>query len=195
MTPSTPKRTPDRRRPRSPWLLAWALVGLSLGVAAAPAPSVLEVRALYLYNFSLFIEWPTTAFESKSQPLEYCVAGNHKLHQILGKLLAGETAGGRPLHLKPVEHRQWRNCHLLYLDRSLGEERSKILDQVQGAPVLTVGDSRHFVVTGGMVALVRKGRRVRPVVDLAAVKAVGIRISSKLLRLSELIDGREEGRP
>ncbi len=170
-----------------------ALVGLCLllclgrGVAATPTP--LEVRALYLYNFSLFVTWPQSAFDAPGAPLRYCVVGNPALARLLARLVKGEAARGHPLQI--VERpSSFENCHLLYLDHSLGERIGRILAAVRARPVLTVGDSEAFVRAGGMVGLVRQGRRIRPVIDRAPVAAARIHISSKLLRLARLI-GKE----
>jgi len=140
-------------------ILLWVL---SIGpVSAADAPTVAEVRALYLYNFSLFISWPESAFSSPDAPIVYCVEGNARLSKILAKLLDGESVHGRPLRLaRDAAGSNWSGCHLLYLASTLGDQ-------------------------------VAKGRRVRPMINLEAVKASGIRISSKLLRLSTLVSTDE----
>ncbi len=172
------------------WLLAFTTA------PAAEVPTVVEVRALYLYNFSLFITWPESAFSSPDAPIGYCVEGNARLRKMLGKLLDGETAHGRPLRLIENPGRSgWSECHLLYLNSTLGEKAGEIRRIVQGRPVLLVSDSQEFVREGGMVSLVRKGRRVRPVINLEVVKASGIRISSKLLRLSTLVSTDDGDNP
>ena len=169
--------------------LAAVLWVLSAGTGTAATPTPLEVRALYLYNFSLFVTWPETAFEAPDAPLRYCVVGNPALARVLARLIEGEKARGHPLEL--VEQpRTFEYCHLLYLDHSLGERVGAILAGVRRRPVLTVGDSEAFVQNGGMVGLVRQGRRIRPVIHRAAVGKAGIRISSKLLRLARLV-GKE----
>jgi hypothetical protein len=180
------------------WLVAALLLLLVTGPATAgQSPTVVEVRALYLYNFSLFISWPDAAFEAPDSPIVYCVAGNNRLRKTLAKLLEGESSRGRPLRMAG-EHPAggWAECHLLYLSGSLGSQVMEIRDALRGRPVLVVSDSETFVLEGGMVSLIRKGRRVRPMINLEAVKAAGIRISSKLLRLSRLITtSREKASP
>lgn len=172
--------------------VVWLLATLN-PAPAGQTPTVVEVRALYLYNFSLFVNWPDSAFESPDSPVVYCVVGNNRLRKTLEKLLDGESSRGRSLRMageKPASG--WAGCHLLYLSGSLGSEVAEIRDALQGKPVLLVSDSEKFVQEGGMVSLIRKGRRVRPVINLEAVKAAGIRISSKLLRLSRLVTTRRE---
>jgi len=169
-------------RSTGPWRRCWLgilLWVLSIGpVSAADAPTVAEVRALYLYNFSLFISWPESAFSSPDAPIVYCVEGNARLSKILAKLLDGESVHGRPLRLaRDAAGSNWSGCHLLYLASTLGDQVASIRRTLQGRPMLLVSDSQ--------------GRRVRPMINLEAVKASGIRISSKLLRLSTLVSTDE----
>ncbi|WP_200328506.1 YfiR family protein [Thiocystis violacea] len=147
-----------------------------------------DVRATFLLNFALFIEWPSSAFDSPSAPLRYCVLGNPALSSSLGRMLAGEKAAGRPLQLVDAEDAaQWRRCHILYIDHSAAEPAARVLAAVKGAAVLTVGDMESLVHQGGMVALVRKGGQLHPLINRQAATRTGIRISSKLLRLATLV--------
>lgn len=190
--------------PTSPWpskqrgWLARQLSGVALacflvGQVQAETPSVLEVRALYLYNFSVFIHWPASAFEAPDSPIRYCVLGNRVLYRTLAKLIKGESAQGHSLELTTAANAEdWSHCHLLYLDHSLGERIPEILTEVRGYPVLTIGDTKAFPREGGMIGLLRKGRRVRPTINTETVAVSGIRISSKLLGLANLMRDDEK---
>jgi hypothetical protein len=59
-----------------------------------------------------------------------------------------------------------------------------VLAQVQGAPVLTVGDTEGFLRAGGVINFVLEGSKVRFLIDQAAAERSGLRISSKLMRLA-----------
>lgn len=173
--------------------LASQLSGITLACflacqVQAETPSMLEVRALYLYNFAVFVHWPDDAFELPDSPIHYCVLGNRSLRRMLSKVIDGESVQGRALQLKTAsETTDWSQCHLLYLDHSLGERVQQVLSEVQNHPVLTVGDTRAFPKNGGMIGLARKGRRVHPVINTNTAAESGIRMSSKLLRLATLI--------
>lgn len=148
----------------------------------------IDRRADFLRNFAFFIQWPAAAFDSASAPLRYCVLGNPQLSSSLRRMLTGEQVAGRPLQLaSPQEQTPWRRCHVLYLDRRATESMSSVLAEVAGAPVLTVGDTERLVHAGGMVSLVREDGRLHAMIDHEAATRTGIRISSKLLRLSTLV--------
>ena len=154
-----------------------------------------EVRAVYLFNFSIFIRWPDTAFETQDSPFNYCVLGDDDLSRILARLLVDESVNGRPLRLLNEDKARvdWRRCHLLYMQGSDELMMNQVLTDVKGENVLTVADTEAFTRQGGMVGLVRKGRRIRPVINTDQVATTGIRISSKLLRLSTLVSADSGG--
>lgn len=156
--------------------------------AQADSTTIPEVRALYLYNFAMFVHWPEKTFSSRNSPIRYCVLGGRVLRRTLARLLENEKVKGHPLELEPLESPiDGSHCHLLYMDETLTNNKDELLSGLEDAPVLTVGTSKTFPRSGGMIGLVREGRRIRPFVNIKAVEHTGIRISSKLLRLSTLV--------
>ncbi|EXJ14971.1 PUTATIVE TRANSMEMBRANE PROTEIN [Imhoffiella purpurea] len=156
--------------------------------------SEIDVRAVFLFNFALFIDWPSSAFDAPSAPLRYCVLGNPALSVSLKRTLADERVAGRPLQIADARNPdQWRRCHILYIDHRSGESLQKVVDAVKGAPVLTVGDTDTMAHEGGMISLIRKGERLHPVINREAAMRSGIQISSKLLRLATLVPDSPDG--
>ncbi|MCP4389809.1 MAG: YfiR family protein [Gammaproteobacteria bacterium] len=173
----------------------WPLPGLLLALclsAAGHAKNISEgqVRAVYLFNFALFVTWPEHAFTDARQPFRFCVMGNRRLTQLLDETSSGERVKGRHILVVPVTPAaDLEQCHLLYLDRSLGYAWGSVLHSLAEVPVLTVGNHEDFVAEGGMIGLLRRGRRIRPLIDPAGARRAGIRISSKLLRLADVVTG------
>jgi hypothetical protein len=64
--------------------IARLMIGLLLVATAAPAQMVGEyrVKALFIYNFAKFVEWPPGTFADPRDPFVMCLAG-------LGPLWAG----------------------------------------------------------------------------------------------------------
>ncbi|WP_200329898.1 YfiR/HmsC family protein [Thiocystis violacea] len=178
--------------------IAPVCLGLVLSCAPAGAPrtesfSEIEVRAVYLYNFAAFVDWPASAFETSSAPLRYCALAIPALQDDLREVLSGETVNGHPLELIVAEDREsWRRCHLLYIDHSAQPRLAQVLAATRGRPVLTVSDSEAFAREGGMIGLVRKGGRLRTFINRDAAMRAGIRISSKLLRIATLVSERRQ---
>ncbi len=77
---------------------------------------------------------------------------------------------------------QVRGCHILFLGAPADIAPVLSAQRVRGA--LTVGDTEAFLEQGGMIALLRKRKRIHPVVNLDALEVSSLRLSSKLLRLA-----------
>ena len=66
------------------------------------------------------------------------------------------------------------------------------MDKLRGANVLTVGESDSFISLGGMINLAMKDNKIRPEVNLAAAERAHLQISSKLLRIAQVV-GQKPG--
>ncbi len=167
-------------------LLGWALClpGISHGQTAS------QIKAVFLYNFAIFVTWPESAFESDSSPLCYCVIDAPLLASTLETVIHGETINGRPLILRhPVENLD--RCHILFINTRNNKRLREILRTVQSRNVLTVSDRKDFSNRGGMITLTHRNKRIHPIINLDAVQRVKLHISSKLLRLASLVGSDE----
>jgi hypothetical protein len=175
-----------------PLLAAAWLGGLGVpGVAHAQATaSEYDVKALFLFNFTKFVEWPAAAFTDEHSPLKLCVLGENPFGKAL-KVLTGEEVGGRKLtfvHLESVNNLE--TCHAVFISRSERDRLPQILAGLHNAPVLTVGESPAFIDQGGMINFIIEGSKVRFDVNQEAAERAGIRISSRLLALAKHVKGR-----
>ena len=65
--------------------------------------------------------------------------------------------------------------------------RLLVVSLFQGRPILTVGVEEGFAQQGGVVQFAVDRNKLRLVVNLRSARANGITISSKVLRLAEVI--------
>lgn len=169
---------------------ALLLVLLLPGMAAAQAPEY-ALKAAFLFNFVKFVEWPPAAFAGDRAPMTICVYGDDPFGRTLDALVAGERAGERSLQVRrPDSFAGLEGCHVLFVSRSKKDRLEEVLAQVQGEPVLTVGDTDGFLRAGGVINFVLEGSKVRFLIDQAAAERNGLRISSKLMRLAVNTGGR-----
>jgi hypothetical protein len=112
------------------------------------------------------------------------VLGDDPFGRVLRRLAAGEVAGRRLTVLRASRMRDPAVCQVLFISRSERDKLPQILEAVRGAPVLTVGDTQGFLEQGGIVNFVLEGSQVRFEISQESAERVGIKISSKLLRLA-----------
>lgn len=172
------------RRPALRWLAAALLGFVAPGRAAAAAPSVeYQIKAVFLFNFAQFVEWPPSAFRDARAPLVIGVVGEDPFGNYLDEAVRGERIGDRPLVVRRY-HRgdDLTGCHILFISRSEDSAVASILAGLRGRSILTVGEEDGFIREGGILRFITENHKIRLRINVEAARAVGLTISSKLLR-------------
>ena len=165
-----------------PALLLLAVPAL-LGAQAA---SEYDVKAAFLYNFTKFVDWPSSAFPDPNS-LRICVLGEDPFGKSL-RSVAGEQVGGHKLIVTQTDAiSKPAGCQVLFISHSEREKLPQILAAVKDAPVLTVGDTNGFADHGVIINFVLEGSKVRFEINTESADRAGIKISSKLLQLAKRI--------
>lgn len=172
--------------------LLMLVAGLARPTVIGAAPSKeYQVKAVFLFNFALFTDWPATAFADAKTPLVIGVAGDDPFGEFLNQVVAGEKAKGRPIEIKRYGHAsEAQGCHILFVSDSEKRRIDDDLAPLGTQPILTVSDISRFARRGGMVEFFTTRGRIRLRVNLQNARAAGLTISSKLLRPAEIVGGR-----
>jgi len=177
-----------------PALLSWILLLAYLPTApSAEAPPVSEETAvaLFIVAFTRYVEWPANASPPADQPIVIGAFGRSPVIDELKAAIAGRSAECRPIRFKLLgsDSREASSCHVVFVHSPDARRVSALLQSLEGKPVLTVGAADRFVDQGGMIALVRRDERLKPVVNLDRARASELLLSSKLLAVSEVRRG------
>jgi len=168
---------------------AWALT-FALFAAASLAGQVsreYDVKAAFLLNFATFVEWPPEVFAHADSPFVIGVMGNDPFGRTLDEMVSGERVKERPLVVYRLDRLEdMHRCHILFISASEAKRVKAILRRLQGQPVLTVADLPGFTEQGGGIGFTT-ATRVALVINPVVLRAAGLRISSKLLRLAQVI--------
>src|SRR4051812_27313987 len=93
-------------------LIAGAL--LAMPATGAAAPDEYQVKAVFLFNFSRFVECPASAFPTAGAPFVVGVYGHDPFGAELDEVVKGETVNGRPLVIRRVQNAaDAANCQIL----------------------------------------------------------------------------------
>lgn len=150
-----------------------------------------DVKAVYLFNFAQFVEWPETAFVSRDSSFMICVLGDDPFGRILDEVVKGEIVNGRHFGVERVRKvEDVKTCHILFVAESDSERFARITAALDKRPILTVGDTEVFTAGGGIVRFVTDKNRVRLRVNVEAAKAANLTISSNLLRSAEIVGAK-----
>jgi hypothetical protein len=154
---------------------------------AESKPSEDQLKAVFLYNFAKFVEWPNEAFASPSAVLRICVLGADRLRPELEETVAGKVISGHPLEVARLEHAEHTGgCHILFVPAELKHPRAA-LGPCKGKSVLTVGETPQFVEQGGIINFVLDKSHVRFEVNLKAADEARLKISARLLNVAKQV--------
>jgi hypothetical protein len=186
---------PFGRGMRAKWLRAALCAVAGAAALAAPREAVAQslsreyqLKAVFLFNFAQFVEWPAGAFPSTETPLVIGILGSDPFGASLDEIVRGETADGHPLVVRRYRGvEDVAGCHILFIGQMEKDDLRQVLDSLKGRPILTVGDTERFAGRGGMIRFVTDRNRIRLRINLEVAAAANLKISSKLLRPAEIV--------
>lgn len=147
-----------------------------------------DVKAAFLLNFARFVEWPPKAFPTPTAPLLIGIVGDNPFGDVLERTLEHQTVQGRPIVFRHIpDGEELSRCHVLFVSRSLENQYDKILERLQGLPVVTVGETENFVREGGVIGFAVVDDIVRFDINTRAAGTAGLKFSSKLLAVARSI--------
>jgi len=180
-------------------VLAVALQAASAAPAASPpvAPppaspttaSEYQLKAVFLFNFTKYVEWPAATFTDSQAPFVIGVLGDDPFGPALDETVRGEKVNGRALVVRRYtakEEIKDKDCQILFISQSEASRLEQIVAALKGRGVLTVGDFDKFTDRGGMIWLVTENNKIRLKINLEAAKAANLTISSNLLRAADV---------
>lgn len=175
------------------WIAAIALLCGCCALLAAGQSQVEEYRlkAAFLFHFAQFVEWPAGALpDGPDKPLVFCVVGDDPFQGELEGTVQGKSAGGRAVRIVHIQRIQANSgCHLAFIDRKQSGRVHELLASLDGAPVLTVGESEDFLRQGGMIRFCMEERKVRFEINQGAAERAHLKISARLLLLAKSVTG------
>jgi hypothetical protein len=168
---------------RSRACLALLLIsGIRLGAQSA---GEYELKAAFLYKFASFVDWPDA---DSNGPLCIGVLGEDPFGSALDEVVKGKSYNGRSFEIwrfKPGQ--EPHKCQILFIGALEPKKLHAVLERLQGAAVLTVGDTPDFCAGGGMVNLGLAGNKVQLEINVQAAEKAGLHLNSRLLSLARIV--------
>lgn len=144
-----------------------------------------QLKAVFLFNFAQFVDWQPAAAQT---PLLIGILGDDPFGTFLDETVRGERVGVRAIEVRRYHDvREIEACNILFISRSENERVGQILAALQNRPILTVSDGEEFAQRGGMIQFINDQSRIRLRINLEAAQAANVVISSKLLRVAEIV--------
>ena len=153
---------------------------VSHSVAMANSMIEYQVKAAFIYNFIAFTHWP----DSTSQTINLCIYGEDYFGQEIDKL-QNRSVNNRHIKVTRIaDFDQLKACQAIFFSKSVSNQLSSILNDLQNEPILTLADSQNAAAQGIAITMSLINEKIVFEINLAKVRASGLDISSKLLQLA-----------
>ena len=152
-----------------------------------PQTAEYEVKAAFLFNFAKFVDWPAQAFATPNASFTICLDGD-PFGGALDRIIQGENLEGRALTVRRLNSgNDLAGCQIVYVAASQFRHVDEIVSGANNHPILTVGDTDNFIDRGGIIRFIKSGGRIHFQINPDAAGRAGLQLSSKLLRLAEIV--------
>ncbi|MDM8545401.1 YfiR family protein [Candidatus Venteria ishoeyi] len=176
--------------------LKGGLLGLLLLLPSLPQAELViresYVKAVLLFNFTRYTQWPESVFQAIGSPYRICVLGQDTFENALTELDAaveGETIREREIEILRIESiEQTQSCQVLFIAELKNYTLQEVFAYIRDYPILSVGNGEDFILEGGMIAYYQQGTKVRFAVNPQAVNEAKLKISANLLQLARIIN-------
>lgn len=139
-----------------------------------------QLKAVYLFHFAELAEWPSAT------PVSICLQGGSPLRGFL-PALEGQLIGGKPVHIRLNQYPDLSGCRILFVS-DIDALTPLLIERAKAQNVLLVSDAEGFAGKGGMIQFTLRENKLKLVINLSAARQAGIKFSSKLLRMSEILE-------
>jgi YfiR/HmsC-like len=166
----------------------------SVQAAETPALSERQVKALFLFNFAKYVDWPAGAFSNSSTPIVIDVIGEDGFSDEFRRVTGDRTVNDRKVVIKQIEATgDLNDCQILFIGSSEKAHLSEILEAVKNSAVLTVGETDRFLLQEGMINFTKKENKIHLEINLVPAHRANLKLSSKLLTVADVVLGKTEG--
>jgi hypothetical protein len=174
-----------------PFVCAVVLLFLSLGSAKAQVSREYQLKAVFLYNFAQFTDWPTNTFADDKSPIVIGIIGPDPFGSALEDTIRNETVVGHPLTIQHYSSpADIKTCHILFITQPEIRHADEILKAIDGKPVLTVADADNPATAKVMIRFAVENNKVHFRINTETARAANVSLSSKLLRVADATPSR-----
>lgn len=152
-----------------------------------------KIKAVFLYNFSQYVEWPLPVLPEDDSPFIIGILGKDPFGSYLDETMRNERVRKHPLIIQRFNRvDEITACHILYIIPGDKGEMKSILERLKSKKILTVSDASNFARLGGMIRLYTESNKTRIRINLNALKKEELVCSSKLLRLADIVETQSQ---
>ena len=141
-----------------------------------------KIKAVFIYNFTKYIEWPKTYKEGE---FTIGIIGESPLYSELTKMTQTKKVANQSLQVKKFSSAdEVSKCHILYLSKNKSGEISSLLKSLKNNSTLIVTEQAGLVDKGAGINFIIKDNRQKFELNKRNVEKYKLKVSSSLEALA-----------
>lgn len=169
-------------------LLAFATLVLLESVPAFAGDEInrtLQIKAVFLHKFAVYVEWPAQVFPSATSPIVIGAYCTERFGSLLEDAVRGRIINGRAVAVKLLKTAgEATAVNAVYICAENDALWTPVTRALNGTSVLTVADSEQSGGPSPAIYFVLQGDRVHFNINMVVADRAGLRITDQLLKVA-----------
>lgn len=146
-----------------------------------------KIKAMFLYNFTKYIEWPSAYKEGN---FVIGVLGNNaNLMAELNKMAAQKTAGTQKFEIRSLSSVDGASkCHIVYIQPDKGGELPEVIGKLKGKSALIITEKPGLARQGAAINFVVQENKTKFELNKGNAEKYNLKVSSNLASLAIVVD-------
>lgn len=146
-----------------------------------------EIKALYLFNFAKYVDWPESSSMATNAHFAIGIMGAPDIVRNLLEITRGKLLKNRPVQVVAIQEREGIvGCQMVYFEGTNATDVIRALTSPSHLPVLTVGHCTTFLEQGGIINFFKADNTLHMEVNLENAHQAGLAVSAKLLAVGHV---------
>ena len=145
-----------------------------------------KFKALFMYNFTKYIEWPQA---KQSGDFVIGVIGNSAIVDELNTIAQKKTVGAQAIKVKQISSADdVTKLHIVYVTEGKSAEASALAEKVKGKGVVLITDKPGLASSTSGINYIKKDGKPNFEVSTKHLADSGVKVSSQLMALGTAVD-------
>lgn len=164
-----------------------ALFSMSADMRLQQEDTNAKIKAVFLYNFTKYIEWPPAYKEGNF--VIGVLGTNATLMAELNKLASAKMAGTQKFEIRNLTSFEGSTkCHILYIQPDKGGDLAEVVSKVKGKSTLIVTEKPGLARQGSAINFVVQDNKTKFELNKANAEKYNLKVSSNLSSLAIVIE-------
>lgn len=165
-----------------------SLVSIMLLVAlvgSVNAQSSEKYQALFIYNFTRYIEWPS----ANSSEFTIGVLGKSSVYNELINIAEGRKVGAQTIKVKKfASAAEINNCHIVFISSDASSQIAAISSSAPGKNTLIITERYGLISKGAGINFIEEDGKQKFQMSRSNLQKTGLKVNNQLVSLATLVD-------